>query len=91
MWLVIDNFVYNVSDWGMSLFTLSSLTLVQRHPGGGAICQGSGVDSTKIFGLFHGKDIGEEYLPRYCIGYLIAGQEMPALKTEDEHGNEIIQ
>jgi hypothetical protein len=44
-----------------------------------------------MFSVFHGKDIAEYYLPRYCIGYLISGQEMPALKSEDDQGNEIIQ
>ena len=65
--------------------------LVQRHPGGGAICQGARVDSTYYFNLFHGGETGRTYLPRYCIGYLGKGQEMPRPKNVDDNGDEIIQ
>jgi cytochrome b involved in lipid metabolism len=63
-WMVIENTVYNVSDFG------------SKHPGGDAIYAGCGLDATSLFNTRPGgsqtphSDNARSLLPDYAIGTL---------------------
>eukprot|EP01124_Arcella_intermedia_P017013 TRINITY_DN23659_c0_g1_i1.p1 TRINITY_DN23659_c0_g1~~TRINITY_DN23659_c0_g1_i1.p1 ORF type:complete len:152 (-),score=22.88 TRINITY_DN23659_c0_g1_i1:63-518(-) len=61
LWLTIDGFVYDVSDWAL------------YHPGGMLICTASGVDGTHFFHTTHSEMVGMQ-LPKFCIGKLREGE-----------------
>ena len=58
-WLVINNKVYNVTNW------------IDKHPGGKIIMTGVGKDATQLFLHYkHPSFVKESILPRYYIGDL---------------------
>ena len=58
-WLVINNKVYNVTNW------------IDKHPGGKIIMKGVGKDATQLFLHYkHPSFVKESILPKYYIGDL---------------------
>jgi len=57
-WLVIDNCVYDITSW------------LPKHPGGDALLQGIGKDSTYYFELYHRTKYSFKMLKKYFIGIL---------------------
>jgi monoamine oxidase len=58
-WLVINNKVYNVTNW------------IDKHPGGKIIMKGVGKDATQLFLHYkHPNFVKESILPKYFIGDL---------------------
>jgi len=72
LWLVINENVYDVSDWA------------PYHPGGMLICHGAGFDATKLFKSSHQDWVSQNELPKWCIGKLQSG-ELDGLKQKDKH------
>jgi len=62
LWLVINENVYDVTDWA------------PYHPGGMLICTARGIDGTSIFKHSHQEWVAKSELPKWCIGKLQSGE-----------------
>lgn len=52
---------------------------MKGHPGGSStLCEGAGVDSTRLYHAVHGQHVDQYYLPQYCVG-TIAAEEVAKL------------
>ena len=58
-WIIIDDFVLDVTKW------------LPEHPGGSSIMKGLGKDATKMWYQvpYHNTDIALRYFPKFLIGY----------------------
>jgi cytochrome b involved in lipid metabolism len=57
-WIVIDNNVYNITDW------------IPKHPGGEIILRGIGKEATELFIAFKHSEKARKILNEYFIGTL---------------------
>ncbi|XP_072034199.1 acyl-CoA 6-desaturase-like isoform X2 [Amphiura filiformis] len=74
-WLIIDNSVYDVTEWQ------------NRHPGGRRLlAHHTGQDATEAFTAFHlDKQLVTKYLKALCVGHLPAEQQKQSPIVKDMH------